>query len=80
MCDTFVALAGATCDGSLIFGKNSDREPNEAQILEYHPPKAYPPGQTVDTTYLTLPPKKYLNPVYARYWKKQNKKAGMDMS
>jgi len=33
MCDTFVALGNATQDGSVIFGKNSDREPNEAQEL-----------------------------------------------
>jgi dipeptidase len=36
MCDTFVALPAVTPDGSVIFGKNSDREPNEAQALEYH--------------------------------------------
>lgn len=33
MCDTFVALGSATADGSVIFGKNSDREPNEAHEL-----------------------------------------------
>lgn len=31
MCDTFVALPTATASGNLIFAKNSDREPNEAQ-------------------------------------------------
>ncbi|MCY7351801.1 MAG: C69 family dipeptidase [Cytophagaceae bacterium] len=33
MCDTFVALPSATASGSLIFAKNSDREPNEAQAV-----------------------------------------------
>lgn len=31
MCDTFVALPSATASGNLVFAKNSDREPNEAQ-------------------------------------------------
>jgi dipeptidase len=30
MCDTFVALGNATSDGAVVFGKNGDREPNEA--------------------------------------------------
>jgi dipeptidase len=33
MCDTFVALPEHTASGNLIFGKNSDREPNEAQAI-----------------------------------------------
>ena len=33
MCDTFVALPSATATGNLIFAKNSDREPNEAQAV-----------------------------------------------
>ena len=33
MCDTFIALPSATKNNSLIFGKNSDREPNEAQAI-----------------------------------------------
>lgn len=55
MCDTFVALPEVTRDGSIIFGKNSDREPNEAQSLEYIPEKRYPRDATLQTTYLTLP-------------------------
>ncbi len=51
MCDTFVALN----DGSVIFGKNSDREPNEAQSLEYHPPKSHSPKKKVKCTYMTIP-------------------------
>jgi len=35
MCDTFVALPSAAGGSGVIFGKNSDREPNEAQALEF---------------------------------------------
>jgi len=55
MCDTFLALSSATADGSIIFGKNSDREPNEAQALEYHPPRVHNAQVSVRCTYLTIP-------------------------
>ena len=55
MCDTFVATASATGDGSIIFGKNSDREANEAQALEYHPAREYPPGARLQCTYIEIP-------------------------
>ncbi len=55
MCDTFVAMPPVTADGSIIFGKNSDREPNEAQALEYHPARVYSAGEKLRCTYLTIP-------------------------
>ncbi len=55
MCDTFVVLPPFTADGSVIFGKNSDREPNEAQALEFHPAQDHCAGQTVKCTYLEIP-------------------------
>lgn len=55
MCDTFLALSSATADGSIICGKNSDREPNEAQALEYHPPRVHEARANVKCTYLTIP-------------------------
>jgi secernin len=57
MCDTFVALSSATRDGSVIFGKNSDREPNEAQALEYYPGKITTPRpqNRVNCTYISVP-------------------------
>jgi len=55
MCDTFVVLPAETADGSIIFGKNSDREPNEAQALEFHPGNTFPPGATVTCTYIEIP-------------------------
>ena len=55
MCDTFVVLPPFTSDGSVIFGKNSDREPNEAQLLEVHPARTHRTGQTLRCTYLEIP-------------------------
>ena len=54
MCDTFVALGDATSDGSVIFGKNSDREPNEAMALEFVPGGVFKPGDRVRCTYVEI--------------------------
>lgn len=55
MCDTFIALPNATYDGSVIFAKNSDREANEPQIIEYHPSKLYPKKSQLKCTYINIP-------------------------
>jgi secernin len=55
MCDTFIAMPPATADGSVLFGKNSDREPNEAQALAYYPGAGHSPGTGVACTYLQIP-------------------------
>jgi secernin len=55
MCDTFVATAPATADGHILFGKNSDREPNEAQALEWLPAREHPPGTWLRCTYRRIP-------------------------
>jgi len=55
MCDTMVALGAATRDGVTLFGKNSDREPDEAQNVEIVPAARHAAGATVDCTYLTIP-------------------------
>ncbi len=55
MCDTFVALKNATADGSVIFGKNSDRDPNEAQELVLIPHAVHPEGSEVQCTYISIP-------------------------
>jgi len=55
MCDTVVALGSATADSITLFGKNSDREPNEAQHLLRIPRTQHPAGSTVTCTYITLP-------------------------
>ncbi len=55
MCDTFVALGNATKDGSVIFGKNSDRDPNEAHELVLMPHTMHPSGAKVACTYIEIP-------------------------
>lgn len=63
MCDTFIALPKATEDGSIIFAKNSDREANEMQIIEFHPPKNYTTNSKVKCTYIEIPQIKKTNGV-----------------
>lgn len=55
MCDTLVAVGSATADGSTILAKNSDREPNEAQVLTYIPRARHEPGSKVKCTYIEVP-------------------------
>jgi secernin len=55
MCDTVVATAEVTADGVTLFGKNSDREPNEAQHMLRSPAQDYPAGSTVRLTYIEIP-------------------------
>jgi secernin len=59
MCDTMVATPPATADGAVWFGKNSDREPGEAQVVEHLPGRAHPPRpgprSTLRCTYLEIP-------------------------
>jgi dipeptidase len=55
MCDTIVALGSATEEGFTLFGKNSDREPDEAQNILIFPRKKYKPNDTVQCAYLTIP-------------------------
>jgi secernin len=55
MCDTLIALGGATADESVIFAKNSDREPNEAAEVISVPACDYPSGSTLHCTYIEIP-------------------------
>jgi dipeptidase len=55
MCDTIVALGNSTSDGSVIFGKNSDREPNEAQEILQIPAARHLPDEKVQCTYIEIP-------------------------
>ena len=63
MCDTFVVVQPGTSDGSILFGKNSNREPNEAQALEYHPAQTHHKGEKVQCTYIRIPQVKETHPV-----------------
>ncbi|MBI4953671.1 MAG: peptidase C69, partial [Myxococcales bacterium] len=51
MCDSVVVVL----PGEVLFAKNSDRDPNEAQRLEWHPRREHPPGSLVGCTWRTLP-------------------------
>jgi len=55
MCDTIVALGSAPEEGFTLFGKNSDREPDEAQNILIFPRKKHKPNETVQCSYLTIP-------------------------
>jgi len=55
MCDTLVALSGATASGAALFAKNSDRERNEAQFVEMTPAARHEPGEPVRLTFISIP-------------------------
>jgi dipeptidase len=55
MCDTVVALGNSTKDGSVLFGKNSDREPNEAHNVIYLERAKHDPNSKVNCTYISIP-------------------------
>jgi len=63
MCDTMVALGNATIDGSVLFAKNSDREPNEAQYMLLVPAADHPDGSQVQCTYIAVPQAAHTNTV-----------------
>src|SRR6056297_709536 len=51
MCDTMVLVE----PGRVLFAKASDRDPNEAQLLAWHPAATHPAGTTVRCTHLDIP-------------------------
>ena len=54
MCDTLVSLPLSTARGGTLFAKNSDRERNEAQVLEVSPARRNARPTPLRVTYLTL--------------------------
>lgn len=63
MCDTMVVMPGATADGSVLFAKNSDRDPNEVHELVMIPAEDHPEAQ-VQCTYITIPQVKHTFAVF----------------
>jgi secernin len=55
VCDTLVALPSSTASGGVLFGKNSDRERNEAAAVEYRPAARHAAGTTLRCTYIDIP-------------------------
>jgi secernin len=55
MCDTIIATGEVTDSGFTLFGKNSDREPNEAHHLTRIPALDHTEGSNLSCTYITIP-------------------------
>lgn len=55
MCDTIVATPPSTADHAVWFGKNSDREPGEAQIVEHLPAQKFTAPTKLQCTYVEIP-------------------------
>ncbi|MDR3538116.1 MAG: carcinine hydrolase/isopenicillin-N N-acyltransferase family protein [Acetobacteraceae bacterium] len=55
MCDTIVALPSTTARGAVLFGKNSDRERNEAQAVAFVPAAEHQSDATLHCTYIDIP-------------------------
>ncbi|GAB1472442.1 dipeptidase [Chloroflexota bacterium] len=70
MCDTLIATKLVTADGTAVFGKNSDRLPNEGQHLISFPAADHAPGSGLKCTYIEIPQTAHTHAVFLSkpYW------------
>lgn len=66
MCDTVVAIT----DDGVTFAKNSDRDANEGQALEWHPAADHATGTVVACTYVEVPqvPRTHATVISRPWW------------
>lgn len=55
MCDTILAAPDTTAAQVMLFGKNSDRQRNEAHVVEQLPSAAHASDARLTCTYITIP-------------------------
>jgi secernin len=55
MCDTILASPESTADHVMLFGKNSDRQRNEAQTVEHFARADHPTDVQLKCTYVAIP-------------------------
>jgi secernin len=63
MCDTLLALPNSTARHISLFGKNSDRQRNEAQAVEVFRRAEYQSGTALKCTYISIPQVRSTNAV-----------------
>jgi hypothetical protein len=61
MCDTYVSLSESSKDKNVIFGKNSDRNPSEVQLITFKARINYSKGANVKCTHISIPQVQKMN-------------------